>query len=80
MSGPSAATEMRHATAYHYGKPMSANTCERLVTLLEARYPGCVRRSVEVCPDVVIKIIDNEADALLTIRNLESAERCPDGR
>jgi len=53
---------------------MSIVTAERLFTLLEARYPGKVWRVVEVCPVAVVKTIDNEFDAQLTIRNLEKLE------
>jgi len=52
---------------------MSAELQERLIAALEARYPGRVRRSVDVMPVAVNKTIDNEADALETIRRCESS-------
>lgn len=54
--------------------PMTAGTFDRLLGLLEARYPGKVWRVVEVCPGTVVKTIDNEEDALVTCANLEAAK------
>jgi hypothetical protein len=44
-------------------------TQERLIDLLQARYPG------EGCPGAVVKTIDNEVDALETIRRLQELFR-----
>lgn len=55
------------------GEPMKAATFQRLMTLLQATYPGKVRRVVEVQPVAVLRTIDNEADTLETIRRLEAA-------
>lgn len=49
-------------------------TAEKLYALLEKRWPGKVWRVIEVCPVAVVKTIDNERDALETIRRLEEAE------
>lgn len=54
-------------------QPMSAETQERLMVALEHHYPGRVRRAVDVMPKAVNKTIDNEADALETIRRCEEA-------
>ena len=50
--------------------PIQPETFARLVTVLETSYPGKVRRVVEVCPVAIVKTIDNERDALTTIRNV----------
>lgn len=56
--------------------PMTAATHERLVALLEARYGAAnVWRVVEVCPVSVVKVIDNEEDALVTCMNFEAAAK-----
>jgi hypothetical protein len=52
-------------------RPISAETYERLLAALETVYPGKWRRAVDVCPVAVNKTIDNEADALETIRRIE---------
>ena len=64
---------MPRETADWNSKPIQAATFTKLVALLEARYPGKVRRTLEVCPVAVIKTIDNEADARATIARLELA-------
>lgn len=61
-------------------RPMTRETQERLIALLEARYPGKVWRVVETCPVAVVKTIDNERDAIATIRNLEMAATTAEGR
>lgn len=55
-------------------EPIHAETAERLYAALSERYPGKVWRVIEVCPVAVVKTIDNEADALTTIGNLERAK------
>lgn len=50
--------------------PISAETYERLLAVLERVYPGKWRRAVDVCPVAVNKTIDNEADALATIQKI----------
>lgn len=57
--------------------PIKKTTQERLIRLLEGRYPGKVWRVVEVCPVAVVKTIDNERDALATLRNLELVALSP---
>lgn len=52
-------------------KPITPETYERLLVALERVYPGKWRRSVDVMPVAVCKTIDNEADALETIRRVE---------
>ena len=52
-------------------KPITADTYAELIARLEERYPGKVRRTVEVCPVAVINTIDNEDDALETIVRLK---------
>lgn len=51
--------------------PMTAATQERLIAALEALHPGKVWRVVEICPVAVVKTIDNEEDALVTLMNIE---------
>lgn len=51
--------------------PITADTYERLVSALESVYPGRVRRTIEVTPVAITKTIDNETDALETIRRIE---------
>lgn len=62
-------------TKRQYSKPISEDLAQRLYCALEKRYPGKVWRTIEVCPIAVVKTIDNEADALETIRRLEQADR-----
>lgn len=62
------------ATKSTTSTPMTAATQERLIAALERRYPGKVWRVVEVCPVAVVKTIDNEEDALVTILNIERRE------
>lgn len=73
---PSERKIRRHADFAEPG--ITEKTYARLVTLLELRYPGKVRRVVEVCPVAVVKIIDNEADAVVTIENLERHFAAPE--
>lgn len=51
--------------------PITPETYERLLVALEAVYPGKWRRTVDVMPVAVCKTIDNERDALETIRRIE---------
>ena len=60
-----------HADFMRPQSAITAATYTRLVALLEAQYPGKVRRTVEVCPVAIVKCIDNEHDALMTIGRLE---------
>lgn len=53
--------------------PMASETCDQLYAALEARYPRKVRRVLEVPPVAVQKTIDNEVDALETLRRLASS-------
>ena len=53
-------------------KPICEETYAYLLEALETVYPGKWRRKVEVCHVAVVKIIDNEADALETIRRIEN--------
>ena len=62
---------MRH-TKKMETPPITEATFTRLLELLTQRYPGQWWRVVEVCPDAVVKTIDNEVDALETIRRLEA--------
>ena len=55
-------------------EPITTETYDALLSALEKAYPGKWRRSVDVCPVAVNKTIDNEADALETIRRIE--EKC----
>lgn len=52
-------------------KPMSLKTQERLIELASKLYPRRVRRAVDLCPVAVNHTVDNEADALETIRRME---------
>lgn len=54
---------------------ISHETYERLLEVLEEVYPGKWRRAVDVCPVAVNKTIDNESDALETIRRIEAKEK-----
>lgn len=56
-------------------KPISEDLAQRLYHALEQRYPGKVWRAIEVCPVAVVKTIDNEADALETLRRLQEGDR-----
>jgi hypothetical protein len=60
--------------------PITSETYERLLAALERVYPGKWRRAVDVCPVAVNKTIDNEEDALETIRRIEERLGAPDGR
>lgn len=55
-------------------EPISAETYEKLLACLERKYAGKWRRAVDVCPVAVNKTIDNEEDALETIRRIEASE------
>ena len=50
--------------------PITEATYRKLLQCLERRYPGKWRRAVDVCPVLVNKTIDNQADALETIRRI----------
>lgn len=52
-------------------EPIDPTTYDRLIAALEEKYPGKVRRAVCVMPGAVEKVIDNEADALETIRRCQ---------
>jgi hypothetical protein len=52
--------------------PITCATYARLCAALEHVYPGKWRRSVDVCPVAVNKTIDNETDALETIKRIEA--------
>ena len=67
-------TMREHANFNDPASAIQAETWDRLLYLLEERYPGKVRRVVEVCPASVVKHIDNQADANETIRRLEDAQ------
>jgi hypothetical protein len=54
--------------------PMTAATAERLMAALESKYPGKVWRVVECCPVAIVKTIDNEEDALVTLMNIERTD------
>lgn len=62
--------ELRSTPRLH-SKPITPKTYARLLECLESVYPGKWRRAVDVCPVAVNKTIDNEADALETIRRIE---------
>lgn len=51
--------------------PMTAETAEKLYAALDALHPGKVWREIVVCPVAVLKTIDNEIDALRTLKNIE---------
>ena len=51
--------------------PITENTYNILLFELEKAYPGKWRRAVDVCPVAVSKTIDNEKDALDTIRRIK---------
>ena len=53
--------------------PMTEATARKLYDALEQKYPGKVWRAIEVCPVAVVKTIDNEHDALETLRRLKEA-------
>lgn len=55
--------------------PIAPETFDRLLIALESVYPGKWRRAVNVCPVAVNKTIDNERDALETIRRIEERKR-----
>ncbi len=61
-------------------QPIQPDTYLRLMEMLEERYPDKCWRVVEVCPNAVIKTIDNERDARATIANLEIAKLNADGK
>jgi hypothetical protein len=68
---------IRHAKAVE-SRPMTKETADRLFELLDQRYPNKVWRVIECecqvgmsCPVAVVKTIDNEDDALMTIANFE---------
>lgn len=52
---------------------MKPETYDKLLAALERVYPGKVRRSVDVFSGAMVKTIDNEIDALETIRRIEDA-------
>jgi len=52
-------------------EPITAATYSELVSCLDSVYPGKWRRSIDVCPVAVNKTIDNEKDALETIRRIK---------
>ena len=54
--------------------PIAPETFERLIKAIDSVYPGKWRRALDVCPVAVNKTIDNEADALETIRRIEARE------
>lgn len=54
-------------------QPISEATYAKLLRVLERVYPGRWRRAVDVCPVAVNHTIDNQADALETIRRIEAA-------
>jgi hypothetical protein len=54
-------------------QPITSATFERLLQALDSVYPGKWRRAVDVCPVAVNTTIDNEADALETIRRIEES-------
>lgn len=66
-----------HTHAFHTtaSRPMEEATFLALYDMLEARYPGRVRRVLEVCPVAVIKMIDNERDAQQTLANLKASAK-----
>lgn len=58
-----------------YDRPgITAPQAEQLYALLEERYPGRVRRSIECMPSALNKTIDNYDDAEETIRRLLAAK------
>ena len=60
---------------WQFGTPMSIETCKRLEELLIERYGRSrVRVCIEVIPKAILKTIDNEEDAKITIENLEKAK------
>lgn len=61
-------------------QPIQTGTFAELIDLLDVRYPGTVRRTVEVCPAAVIKTIDNERDAQETITRLRLAQTREEAR
>jgi hypothetical protein len=61
-----------HKTAK--SQPITAETAQRLYDALESAYPGKVWRVVECCPVAVVKTIDNEADAMETLRRIEAGK------
>lgn len=50
---------------------MREETAAKLYSALQKKYPGKVWRVIEVCPVAVVKTIDNERDALETLRRLK---------
>jgi len=56
-------------------KNIELTTLTSLASILEKRYPGKWRFAVEVCPAAVVHTIDNEADALETIRRINERLR-----
>lgn len=52
---------------------ITEETAAKLFSALSKKYPGKVWRVIEVCPVAVVKTIDNERDALETLRRLAEA-------
>jgi hypothetical protein len=61
------------AFAVHKGGRITRPTLERLLHLLEERTTYEVHLAVEVLTPTMLKTVDNEDDALETIRRLEGA-------
>lgn len=56
------------------GNPMSVDTAIELLHLARERYGFAkARLAVLVCPVAVEKVVDNQADALESIRRLQAA-------
>jgi hypothetical protein len=60
-------------------EPITARTYDVLLAELERAYPGKWRRAVDVTPVAVCKTVDNEADALETIRRIRTTPGAPRG-
>ena len=76
MTPPLTKDERRTLRAHPISEssPISAETYERLLAAIERASPGKWRRAVDVCPVAVNYTIDNEPDALETIRRIEKRE------
>ncbi len=54
-------------------QPITPETAAKLTALLDTHYPeGKWWREFAVCPVAVVHTVDNERDALQTIKNLEA--------
>lgn len=60
---------------WSFGTPLKAETAEILRKLAEERYgKGRVRICVEIMPKSIVRVVDTEENALITMENLRKAK------